>query len=153
VRCPLLSVSAADDHFVPPRIGARIASKYRASHWVEPSHAHFILWEPGWEQPADDIERWLTHVAGTAKDGARQDALWRELKSQVGELVELAFFDGYTVRAELLSAPEGAIRREVTYAVVEVKREGARARYMPRRDDERESSPLDELVSARDMET
>ena len=149
VRCAVLSVSAVDDRFVPARVGARLAAKYHASHWVVPGHAHFIPWEPAWEQPAADIERWLTHVVRRAADVGRQDALWRELKAQIGDMVELAFFDGYTVRAELLSAPESTGRRQVVYAVVEVKRPGERARYMPRHDDERESSPLDELVSVR----
>ena len=153
VRCPVLCVSAADDRFVPARVGARLAAKYHASHWVEPSHAHFIPWEPGWEQPAVDIERWLAHVVRRAADVGRQDALWRELKALIGDLVELAFFDGYTVRAELLSAPDGTGRRRVVYAVVEVKRPGERARYMPRHEKERESSPLEELVSVRAMDS
>lgn len=151
VRCPVLSVSAAEDRFVPARVGARIAAKYHASHWILPAHAHFIVWEPGWEEPANDIERWLAHVVPTSLDVARQDALWHDIKSQIGEIVELAFYDGYAVRAELLSAPDGSARRRVMYAVVEVKRPGARGRSLARRDDERESSPLEELVSVRGM--
>jgi pimeloyl-ACP methyl ester carboxylesterase len=59
VRCPLLSVSAADDRFVPPAVGRRIAARYGAEHRVFAGHAHFIVAEPRWEGPADAIERWI----------------------------------------------------------------------------------------------
>jgi pimeloyl-ACP methyl ester carboxylesterase len=59
VRCPLLSVSAAEDRFVPPAVGRRIAARYGAEHRVFAGHAHFIVAEPGWEGPADAIERWI----------------------------------------------------------------------------------------------
>lgn len=65
VRCPVLSVSAADDRFVGPAVGRRIAAKYGAEHRLFAGHGHFIVWEPGWERPAADIEQWI------AREGAR----------------------------------------------------------------------------------
>ena len=62
VRCPVLSVSAADDQFVAPAIGRRIARKYGAPYRLFDGHAHFLPWEPGWEGPAAEIERWLSAV-------------------------------------------------------------------------------------------
>ena len=59
VRCPVLSVSAADDHFVPPRVGLALAKKFRAPWMLFPEHAHLILTEPGWEKPAAVIEGWM----------------------------------------------------------------------------------------------
>ena len=59
VRCPVLSVSAADDRFVPPGVGRRIARKYGGAYRVFAGHGHFMIWEPGWERPAAEIEQWM----------------------------------------------------------------------------------------------
>ena len=59
VRCPVLSVGAEDDRTVPVGISARIARKYGATHLTFAGHGHFILLEPGWEQPASIIAGWI----------------------------------------------------------------------------------------------
>jgi pimeloyl-ACP methyl ester carboxylesterase len=59
VRCPLLSISATEDHMVRPRIGRQIARKYDAHYEEFPGHAHFIVWEPGWETVAARVGDWL----------------------------------------------------------------------------------------------
>jgi non-heme chloroperoxidase len=59
VRCPVLSVGAMDDRTVPVAISGRIARKYGAAHLTFPGHGHFILLEPGWEQPAAAIAQWM----------------------------------------------------------------------------------------------
>ena len=66
VRCPVLSVSAADDRFVPPGVGRRIADKYGAAYRVFPGHGHFMIWEPGWERPAGEIEQWVARGGALA---------------------------------------------------------------------------------------
>ena len=64
VRCPVLSVSAAEDRFVAPRIGRRLAEKYGGDYRCFPGHAHLIMCEPGWEGPAGAIEEWLRGATG-----------------------------------------------------------------------------------------
>jgi pimeloyl-ACP methyl ester carboxylesterase len=59
IRCPVLSVTASDDRFVAPRVGRQIAAKYGVPVLEFPGHGHFILWEPGWEQPAAEIAAWV----------------------------------------------------------------------------------------------
>jgi pimeloyl-ACP methyl ester carboxylesterase len=64
VRCPVLVVSAGEDRFVPPGVARRLAKKYRAPHLEFGGFAHFMVSEPGWERPAEAIERWVAGVAG-----------------------------------------------------------------------------------------
>ena len=59
VRCPVLSVSAGDDRFVVPRVGRALARKYGADYLEFAGHGHFILREPGWEEPAARIAEWI----------------------------------------------------------------------------------------------
>lgn len=66
VRCPMLVVSAAEDRFVPPAVGRRIARKYGAAYRVFAGHGHFMIWEPGWERPAAAIEEWLARGGAVA---------------------------------------------------------------------------------------
>jgi pimeloyl-ACP methyl ester carboxylesterase len=66
VHCPMLSVSAAEDRFVRPAVGRRIARKYGAAYRVFAGHAHFMIWEPGWERPAAEIERWVADAGAAA---------------------------------------------------------------------------------------
>jgi non-heme chloroperoxidase len=59
VRCPLRVVTASDDRFIPPRIVRRIARRYGVEAEVHEGHGHLVIGEPGWEQLADDIARWI----------------------------------------------------------------------------------------------
>lgn len=59
VRCPLRVIAAADDHFVPPRVVAKVAQRYRARLDVIPDHGHIVNMEPGWETLADDVASWI----------------------------------------------------------------------------------------------
>jgi pimeloyl-ACP methyl ester carboxylesterase len=63
VRCEVLSVGAADDAFVPPRVARALARKYGGTHLEFSGHAHMLPGEPGWERPAEAIEAWLRRVA------------------------------------------------------------------------------------------
>ena len=146
VLCPLIAVSGSDDRFVPPRVGRSLARKYHAPWWLYPDHAHYLIAEPGWERIAGDVERWAAHVTQRAGQPERDEALWKELKSSIGDLVELEFFDGYRVRAEIVSV-DLAARHRFVYDPVETRAPGARARYSSRSaDDDVEWSPLVELV-------
>lgn len=59
VSCPMLSIGAADDRFVPPRVARAIARKYGAEYREYAGHGHYIVGEPGWERVADDVVAWL----------------------------------------------------------------------------------------------
>ncbi len=59
VRCPVLVQATAEDRFFPPAVERRIAAKYGAELRTYDGHAHFVVMEPGWEELADDAERWL----------------------------------------------------------------------------------------------
>lgn len=59
VSCPILSMGAGDDHFLPPRIARAIAKKYDCAHREYAAHGHYIVGEPGWERVADDAMGWL----------------------------------------------------------------------------------------------
>ena len=60
IRCPMLVVAAEDDHFIPARIVAKIAKRYRAPLQRIPEHGHMVVMEPGWQELAADISAWLT---------------------------------------------------------------------------------------------
>jgi pimeloyl-ACP methyl ester carboxylesterase len=62
VRCPMLVLAGDDDRFVPLRVVRRIAAKYGAPLRVMPGRAHLMMQEPGWEEPAREIERWLAEI-------------------------------------------------------------------------------------------
>lgn len=64
VRCPVLSIGAGGDHFLPPRIARAIARKYRCEYREYGEHGHYIIGEPGWERVADDVAAWLADHAG-----------------------------------------------------------------------------------------
>jgi pimeloyl-ACP methyl ester carboxylesterase len=59
VRCPMLSISAEEDRFFPPRVGREVANRYHCAWRCYAAHAHFVVMEPGWEAIAADTEGWL----------------------------------------------------------------------------------------------
>jgi pimeloyl-ACP methyl ester carboxylesterase len=63
VRCPVLVGAASDDRFFPPAVERRVAARYGAELMEFGGHAHFILFEPGWEAVAARIEGWLARTA------------------------------------------------------------------------------------------
>lgn len=66
IECPVLVVAGADDVAIPPRIQRRIARKYGAEFRVYDGHAHFLVWEPGWERIAGDVAAWVGPVVSSA---------------------------------------------------------------------------------------
>jgi len=66
VRCPMLVIAAADDQFIPARIVAKIARRYRAPLETMPRHGHMIIREPDWEQLALRVEAWVAERESAA---------------------------------------------------------------------------------------
>ena len=66
VRCPVLVASAEHDRFVPAAVGRRIARKYGAPHRLFAGHGHFVVWEPGWERPAAELDHWIAREGAPA---------------------------------------------------------------------------------------
>lgn len=62
VRCPVFVVGADDDHFIPPPVVRRIASRYGAPIQTMIGRGHMLVLEPGWKAVADVVERWCTSV-------------------------------------------------------------------------------------------
>jgi non-heme chloroperoxidase len=63
VRCPVLVVVAEEDRFIPKAIGERVARRYGAPVHVLKDHGHMNVMEPGWEQIADAVGRWIAEHA------------------------------------------------------------------------------------------
>ena len=59
VQCPILLVAAEEDRFIPKGIGERVARRYGAPVHMLKKHAHMNVLEPGWEDVADYVERWI----------------------------------------------------------------------------------------------
>lgn len=130
VRCPMLAVSAEDDHFFGPRVARQLAARYHIPHWHYHGHAHFLLVEPGWETVAADVERWLAHLPARAARAAAYDRLWAALQGRIGEAVELELLDGRRVVAELVNV-DLARHRDVLFEVRETLAPGAGGMVRP----------------------
>lgn len=59
VLCPMFVIAAEKDRFVPARIVEKIAKRYGALYKVIPGHSHIVNMEPGWQDLAGEIARWL----------------------------------------------------------------------------------------------
>ena len=123
VGCPVLVVSGSHDRFVPPRIARKVAAKYGAPFREYLDHAHFIIWEPGWERPARDVEHWLDRTLALGGHDTPGDILLESLAQQRGKRVELRFLDGHVVRAKLI-AVDFEDPSEIIYEVHQVVRVG-----------------------------
>lgn len=143
VRCPVLAISASHDRFVPPDVVRKVAAKYGAPFREYFGHAHFMIWEPGWDEPAREIEHWLDHALGLGHHATPGIIHLLELRNQRGKTVQLAFRDGHTVNAKVIAVdfePPAEIIYEVR-SVVEIGPEhlaGVRAGRVT-------AVPLDEL--------
>lgn len=67
VRAPVLVVSATEDRFFTPQVGALVAARYGAEHRVYAEHAHFLVREPGAETIAGDVADWIESTAGIGR--------------------------------------------------------------------------------------
>jgi len=59
IGCPMLVVSAGKDRLLPPKVVKKIAKKYSADYKNFEEHAHWIIAEPGWKEPAEYILNWI----------------------------------------------------------------------------------------------
>lgn len=66
VRCPVLSIVALDDRFVPPAAGRAVAHRYKATLVERPGRAHFPLGEPGRDELLALIEKWIANAIASA---------------------------------------------------------------------------------------
>ena len=64
VTKPVLVAAGRDDRFVVPRVARALAQKYHARLLAYDSFAHHIMSEPGWEQPAADVVKWMNGIEG-----------------------------------------------------------------------------------------
>jgi pimeloyl-ACP methyl ester carboxylesterase len=64
VTCPVLIVSGRKDREHPISIIRKIAERYRqVATFVElPDRGHWLVGEPGWDEIAERIERWLETI-------------------------------------------------------------------------------------------
>lgn len=60
VTCPVLAISGHEDRMVAKGVVARVANKYACDYWCYARKSHWLVQEPGWEEVARDIHRWLT---------------------------------------------------------------------------------------------
>jgi pimeloyl-ACP methyl ester carboxylesterase len=68
VTCPVLVIGGGKDRMVPASVVRRVADKYDdvAAYREYPSHAHWIVEEPGWEEVAADVVEWLEGSSAAA---------------------------------------------------------------------------------------
>jgi pimeloyl-ACP methyl ester carboxylesterase len=76
VTCPVFVIVAGDDRFIPRAIGERIANRYGAAVQVFEGRGHMIVIEPGWQEVANVVDRWIRERTGvpTSTRGGRADA-------------------------------------------------------------------------------
>lgn len=64
VTCPVLVVGAAEDRIAPASVVRSVAEKYNrvATYKEFPSHAHWVIAEPGWQEIAGYVNEWLKQL-------------------------------------------------------------------------------------------
>lgn len=103
IRCPLLMVTASDDHFIPPRLVRQMAVRYRATFREYFGHGHFLLGEPQWPVVLQEIEHWLDQALRLGGHDTPGKIRLQELSHLRGREVTLAFRDGHVVQAKVVS--------------------------------------------------
>lgn len=61
IQCPMLVMSASDDHIMPASVVFDVWHKYRhcAEYRLLYNHAHWLIAEDGWEKVAEEILAWI----------------------------------------------------------------------------------------------
>lgn len=61
VKCPVLVLAGSEDRITPASVIKKVAQKYapRSTYKEFPGHAHWLPDEPGWEDIAEYILKWL----------------------------------------------------------------------------------------------
>ena len=67
-RCPMLVVGATDDRITPVAVTRKVARKYDhvATFREFSGHAHWVIGEPGWEEIAGAVHRWMVDTVRPA---------------------------------------------------------------------------------------
>lgn len=65
VTCPVLVIGSAQDRITPASVVRRVANKYKdvMTYKEYADHAHWVVGEPGWEEVAQYVLRWLQQLA------------------------------------------------------------------------------------------
>jgi pimeloyl-ACP methyl ester carboxylesterase len=80
-RAPLLFISGAEDHLMPPQIQRSNARHYRSKKAITeikeyPGRAHLLPAQSGWEEVADYALDWaVSHAKGSAAEAPRSAAM------------------------------------------------------------------------------
>ena len=64
IRCPVMVAGSEHDRMVPVGIVRKIAVKYSADYFEIAGHGHWVTEEPGWEEIAGTVERWIRKKVG-----------------------------------------------------------------------------------------
>jgi alpha-beta hydrolase superfamily lysophospholipase len=67
ITCPVLVAAGAEDVAIPPRIQRKVALKYGGTFRVYEGHAHFLIWEAGWDRIAADVAHWVDEQVSTLR--------------------------------------------------------------------------------------
>lgn len=65
VTCPVLVIAGSEDRITPASVVRKVAFKYKAVSTYKEynNHAHWVIAEPGWEEIAEYVSRWLNQVS------------------------------------------------------------------------------------------
>jgi len=65
ITCPVLVIGGGQDRITPAKVVRQVGIKYAATGTYKefPEHAHWVLGEPGWQDVAAYIHKWLTGMA------------------------------------------------------------------------------------------
>ncbi|KMY66311.1 alpha/beta hydrolase [Desulfocarbo indianensis] len=65
IKCPVLVIAGGQDRITPAPVVRKIGVKYAATGAYKefPRHAHWVIGEPGWQEVAEYIHKWLMGMA------------------------------------------------------------------------------------------
>jgi pimeloyl-ACP methyl ester carboxylesterase len=59
ITCPSLVLAADSDRLIPLRAIRQVARKYDSEFKLYKDQSHWLVVEPGWQKPADDVLQWI----------------------------------------------------------------------------------------------
>lgn len=67
ITCPVLIVAGSEDRITPAKVTQKVVTKYNcvpvSTYREFPGHAHWLIGEPGWQEIAEYVFRWLKRVS------------------------------------------------------------------------------------------
>jgi pimeloyl-ACP methyl ester carboxylesterase len=69
ITCPVLVIAGKLDRITPHSVVQKVAEKYRtvSTYKLFDNHSHWVVSEPGWEEVADYVDRWLEQALPASK--------------------------------------------------------------------------------------